>query len=520
MKNDVWKRLLGAGLCCCMTAGLLAGCGAKEGDTTGGGAGAAAGTEASGADSGTSGAGAASGDVETVTMYNMQFYQNKEDAIARIETELNKILEERYGVRLDLVMLPISDFAQQTNLALASDEIDIVSTYAGFNQVMNMADNNQLISLDDYYANASEEFKAQFTEDELAGMTFHGHLYAMNRKYLVGGEMRLTMNEEIVNELGIDVDNIRTWEEIDAVLYQVHEAYPDIYTLVPQNNNNMAQCSWFYGDELSAGNNIVSLPAGNTDEITYLYENPKFVEWCTWMHKWYEDGLIMPDVLSNTTSGSSYLTSKKAFALFQNGDIYEVTEGTVQAHPVLSDPRILAMGYTNVGYSISTNSKHKDAAWKVMEAIYTDPDVANMIAYGVEGTDYVLNADGTVSYPEGIDGNNAPYAGVSEPFIWPNYTIMYPTEEQGADYVKKVEEYNANAVPSPATGFVWDTTGFTDQITACSNVNDKYYYSLLCGMVDPEEILPKALEEIKAAGGEDIFNSVSEQYQAFLDSKK
>ena len=38
-------------------------------------------------------------------------------------------------------------------------------------------------------------------------------------------------------------------------------------------------------------------------------------------------------------------------------------------------------------------------------------------------------------------------------------------------------------------------------------------------MVDPEEMLPKALEELKAAGGEDIFNSVSEQYQAFLESK-
>lgn len=525
MKRELWKRLIGTGLCCCMTAGLLAGCGTPKEDgagASGTGDAAGAGAEASGTEAGgASGeSGAASGDVETVTMYQMQFNQNKEEAIARIENEMNKILGERYGVNIDLVMLSISDFATQTNLALASDEVDIVSTYSGFNQVMNMADNNQLISLDDYFANASEEMKSQFTQDELDGMTFHGSLYALNRKYLVGGEMRFAMNEEIANELGIDAGGIKTWEDIDAVLYRVHEAHPDIYTLVPQNNNNMAQCSWFYGDDLSAGNRIVTLPSGSTDEITYMYENPKFVEWCTWMHKWYQDGLIMPDVLSNTTSGLSYVTSGKAFAFFKNGDIYAPSEGTVEAHPVLSDPRVLASGYTNVGYSISTNSKHKDAAWKVLEALYTDPDIANMIAYGIEGTDYVLNDDGTVRYPDGIDSSNAEYCGVSEPFIWPNYTIMYPTEEQGADYVQKVEEYNANATPSAATGFLWDTTEFTDQITACSNVNDKYFYSLICGMVDPEEMLPKALEEIKAAGGEEIYNSIAEQYQAFLDAKK
>ena len=189
MKREFLKRLIGTGLCCCMTAGLLAGCGTpKEGSTSGGaGDAAGAGAEASGTEAGGAAGdgGAASGEIETVTMYQMQFYQNSEDALERIETEVNKILEERYGVRLDLVMLSISDFATQTNLALASDEVDIVSTYAGFNQVMNMADNNQLISLDDYYSSASEEFKAQFTQDELDGMTFHGKLYALNRKYLV-----------------------------------------------------------------------------------------------------------------------------------------------------------------------------------------------------------------------------------------------------------------------------------------------------------------------------------------------
>ena len=214
MKRELWKRLIGTGLCCCMTAGLLAGCGTPKEDgagASGTGDAAGAGAEASGTEAGgASGeSGAASGDVETVTMYQMQFNQNKEEAIARIENEMNKILGERYGVNIDLVMLSISDFATQTNLALASDEVDIVSTYSGFNQVMNMADNNQLISLDDYFANASEEMKSQFTQDELDGMTFHGSLYALNRKYLVGGEMRFAMNEEIANELGIDAGGIR-----------------------------------------------------------------------------------------------------------------------------------------------------------------------------------------------------------------------------------------------------------------------------------------------------------------------
>ena len=36
-----------------------------------------------------------------------------------------------------------------------------------------------------------------------------------------------------------------------------------------------------------------------------------------------------------------------------------------------------------------------------MEILYTDKDVCTLLADGIEGTHYVVNDDGTISFPEG-----------------------------------------------------------------------------------------------------------------------
>ncbi len=104
-----------------LTAGAmalgLAGCGGGSGDSGSG----------SGGNQGDSGAGAGSKEVENVvvaipTLFDINDSQTVADAI-------NRISADRYGVTVSLEFIAAGNWAQQTNLLLTSDEVDVLAFY-------------------------------------------------------------------------------------------------------------------------------------------------------------------------------------------------------------------------------------------------------------------------------------------------------------------------------------------------------------------------------------------------------
>ena len=80
-------------------------------------------------------------------------------------------------------------------------------------------------------------------------------------------------------------------------------------------------------------------------------------------------------------------------------------------------------------------------------------------------------------------------------------------------------EFNKNAKPSLALGFVFDSSPVADQVTACSNVYAQYYLPLINGEVDIDEILPVFQQALHDAGIDDIIAEKQAQLDAWLASK-
>ena len=62
-----------------------------------------------------------------------------------------------------------------------------------------------------------------------------------------------------------------------------------------------------------------------------------------------------------------------------------------------------------VSWMIASTTDVPEAALKFLNLTYTDKDIVNLLIYGIEGRDYIMNDDGTVSYPEGEDSTTVPY---------------------------------------------------------------------------------------------------------------
>ena len=228
------------------------------------------------------------------------------------------------------------------------------------------------------------------------------------------------------------------------------------------------------------------------------------------MHKWYSDGLINPDAATTDqgpqwcvlSSGQGFPGAEVSWASGRGADVY--AEPFIG--PLYSTTSIL--GSVN---AISAASKYKSEALKYLEFVNTDETMRNLLAYGIEGQDYTMNEDGTITRAENCY-SPATYAQAS-------YFTLYPVAPNAADQWDKVEEWNETAESSVLLGFNFDRTNVETQIANCSLVMDRYKKELYTGTRDPEEAVPALYADLEKAGLEDIRAEYQAQVDAFLASK-
>lgn len=224
----------------------------------------------------------------------------------------------------------------------------------------------------------------------------------------------------------------------------------------------------------------------------------------------------MPDILSNTTPWQTMIANKQAISVFDN---YGVNAAAGCIRTVVIDKWAQSNSYQALCYGISQNSANKDAAWRAMEVLYTDKEICTLLADGIEGTHYIVNDDGTISFPEGKTAADCGYGMAEGYWIVPYSGNTYPLDINGASFFDDLIEFNKETLKTKAFGFAFDTTEVTDQYAACLSVMDKYYGPLMSGAVDVESTLEQAKSELEAAGINEIIEAKQRQLNEFLGAQ-
>ncbi|MCD8013706.1 MAG: ABC transporter substrate-binding protein [Lachnospiraceae bacterium] len=461
----------------------------------------------------------AADDMVTLSLYIPTLATFSEDAITEVEDALNEYLAENYNLQVSLQYTEIGNFETTVNLAMTTDAVDVTCYFNSEGQLQTYVQNNQLLDITDYFENASDELKSVFTDTELAASTVDGRLYGLVRKYQYGGGLQVVMNAEIVEEMGIDVSSITDYESLGEVLYAVQEAHPELtYIMVPQSSSEMM---WAYSWDRNIGSTTFLYAEDlESTELKSLFELDSFAELCSYTHQWYQDGLIMADAISNTSEGSDLVSAGTAFCCFHNADISPLDQ--IYSNTVVTDwivePHAIQTDVGNLQYGISVNSAHPDEAFTLLSALYTDATLHTLLSYGIEGEHYVINEDGLADYPEGMDSTNEPYGGFAATAAYPNYTLnpvkVADSSAIEVDYATTVDEWDAQVSVSATFGFTFDTSDYTDFVTAYTNLEDKYKDALISGSIALDDVLPSIQSELESIG----FYEVAEAAQAELDA--
>jgi len=524
----LWKRgaaLLLTGL----MAASLAACGnsgSGSSGTSGEGGSSDASTDTSTESGSTSGESESTGDTESAgnngdIVKLVVWGQGSADTedCNEVAAAISEITREKIGVEIELVR---GQDAEQINLALTSGEaIDLLNYNNIDGQLAAVVRNSYAMELDDLVEKYGQGALEVIDPVDLDACRFGGVLYALPDMKDTSRSAGFSMRKDIVDELGIEVPEMGTYDDMYKILTQVHEAYPDIYPLVPTWNNGGMQ-ETLPMDPL--GDNLGVLEDAFTDstEVVNFYATDSYREFCEMMYKWNQEGLIMPDA---TTTTENNLLSANGFAMFENWKPGKELENYKSCGKEVVFMKVIEpYKYTSISNGnsliIPYCSPHPEKAMELWNLMYTDPEVSNLFINGIEGKHWVYTDDSKtfITTPEGVEANASGYSSVD--WAWPNQQITPIWEGGDADLWDKLNEFNKSGVASPAHGFSWDSSPVLNQVTACSNVVSSYHTALRWGALDPAENLPKFISELEAAGIDEIIAEKQKQLDEFLAGKQ
>ena len=459
----------------------------------------------------------------TVTMVLNGSTQPDEE---RIEQKINEILEPELNANLDIVVLPWASASQQLQLMLSGDEkIDVFYTQAtNAVQYMNAG---QIVDMSELIDKYGTNIKQIYGEDIAKINQVEGFVYGVPNQIERGSIPAIFMRKDLVEKYNIDTTQIKEPKDLESVFETVKAGEPDKKMLYSSSENDAPATRLFRGDTLSDNNYLgVLMDQTNSTKLENFFATDWFKDTTTMLHNWYQKGYISQDAGTNTENWRTVCKAGNLFSLFFSyhpGTPVEFESSTgydFEIVPFYNEPIINSSSYNGVTFSIAQNSENPEKTMEVLDYIYGSSEIMNLLNWGEQDKDYVIeDADnGIINFPEGITSDNAGY-NLNLGWELPNQFIAYKWTGSDPQLWEKMEEFNGSAKSSKAVGFLFDSSNYSSEIAALSNIVKQYSGALYSGSGDPDELIPELLEALDDAGINEVIQAKQEQLDAFLAAK-
>lgn len=457
--------------------------------------------------------------LEPVTIKWYQAGASDPTDLQKVLEEANKYLAEKTDLNctLDMHFYDFGSFPDKVQTMISSGEsFDICFTANWCNNYAQQAAKNAFVALNDekdLLATYAPKTKEKLGEDFLKGSQINGINYAIPANKEKAHQWGLLLRSDIVEKYGMDLSNVKTLADMESFFKQVKEGEGgNMFAFEALTGESPFRVLDFdrVGDENYPG----VVYNNDATKVFNEFEAPETMELFKLMHKYYEAGYIRSDAATVT----DYTVDQKAGKIFaatrslKPGKDAEESNSMGQPYTqvALTEPIISNRETTGSMEAISVTSKNPERALMLLELFNTDEYFNNLLNFGIEGTHYVKNENGSIS-----KGGSADSYSLGLGWALGNQFMNYLWDNEDPEKWTKFEQFNNEASTTKTLGFVYDASKMQTQIAQCNNVWREYIPSLETGTVDPEEYLPKALEAFKTAGADDIIADKQQQLEAW-----
>lgn len=450
-----------------------------------------------------------------LVMTMISFGLNLEDA-EKVEAAINAHIEPLVGATLDIEWIDMGDYVNQMNLKFTGGEqIDIMATFGAMASLWYAQD--ALLPVTDLIEQYGQGIIESVGRDILKAGYINGDLYVLPTVSSFARENCLFYRKDIADKYNIDFSGVSSLADLTPILEKLHAAEPGMNLLIANNPTDPMLVSWDWdalGDEYG-----VLMNYADSLEVTNLFTSEQYKDLVTTMHKWYEAGYVQKDATTTTDNIATLMSSGNSFGWIGNNYPGYPEQQTVSCGCELGTVKLTEAVATSATASttvlaVTSTSKNPDKAMQVLNLLYTDPVLINLLAYGIEGEHYQFTdaEAGYIGFVDGLDMMTTKY--VNKLTIG-NGLLYYLEAGNPADLNEATEVFNETATVSKAMGFTYDSAAVSNQLAAVENVAAKYRKGLESGALDPETELPKFIAELESAGINDIIAAKQEQLNAW-----
>ena len=397
---------------------------------------------------------------------------------AKVMEAANEIIQAKLpNTTLDLKLIPASEYRDKFNKAMAAQEKVDVAWLANWSAYVTTDGYQQgvLLPLDELLEEYGQDILAAVGEDWLKlhhmddGKNYfmpswQGALvnrYALLVKDTIGAKMPenwfAEAEEFFTANDAYDADTLKArMDKIEEVL----KVAKDNDLLENGVNRDGMQFQRVLGTVFNNYREVVTHDNGVFTVHKY-YDNDVAEVYRDTMHDWWEKGYVREDVLTvgNVKDATTALYLKQS-----NNPDYITTENQSAPAPVmgaLMNTAEFGLGFST-GTTITIYSEMPERAMQVVNLIYADADLYQLLVYGIEGTHYMTNSDGTITRPA-VESRT--YTG---PDNWRLGTCInsLPESVSAIGQYDKIKELEKTARQNPLLLFTFDKTPVDAETTA------------------------------------------------------
>lgn len=459
-----------------------------------------------------------------LNMYYLDLRNTGTDHGERISSAINEYIGPTYGLQLNINWLSIGEWIKKVQLAISGGEVIDVLHLAAGNTITVLHPSNMLMDITDLLQEYAPE-TMELMADYLESYSYSGRIYGVPtyRSYCKNGYF--IMRKDILDELGLTefAQNMTSLTEYEQILSAVAEHYTaeqGIYALSRGASKSTMYAYLWNGDQFSdlywydgLGDTTSQIMMSEDDQALWLTDDPRFEQKLQRIATWRENGWIYPDSALIDVHGDDLLEQGVTFSIIDGSEygvetVKSASCGRELICTMYYQGAIDASNLNGWGVGVPITSEEPEAACVMINALYTDEYLMNLLTRGEEGIDYTIEDDQIV-YPVGTD-----YYYEADFLIGYNL-LLKPLMGQGADYYQEIERLNQEATVSKYLGFLIENSEIEIYLSNLTSVSDQYRADLYCGGYTPE-LFAEYKQKLETAGVHEYIAAIQTQVDAWL----
>ncbi|MFD2332606.1 ABC transporter substrate-binding protein [Cohnella sp. GCM10020058] len=432
---------------------------------------------------------------------------------ASVEEAVNQYIQPKINATIKFMPVVFGDYEQKLNTIVSSGEaFDIGWTSNWMFNYESNAEKGAFQDLQELLPKYAPDFMNSLPESVIEGSkTSKGKLMAIPNYQVAAKATGFIIQKEYLDKYHFDVSKIKTFKDLEPFLAQIKQNEPDMIPYFSQANSFSALASGYEGIQ-----DTYYKKGDPTYTLLQMESMPEYMAHIQLLYDWFNKGYIPKDVATanfDETLKSGKIVSYIDWTLQPGGEanIFSHNGGHQVVYAPLTQPEFSGVQPTMT--FISRTSKNPERAMMFLNLMNTDPQLFNLMAYGIEGKHYDKKGPNTIVLKK--DGGYAPDVG----WAMGNVTIGYLKEGQPEDTWKKTIDLNDTAFVPDIFGFSFDPSAVKTETANLEAVYKEYDDAVKTGSVDPTVYMPKLIDALKKAGSEKVLKERQKQLDEWLKSK-